>query len=181
MAEAVAPQVFTRRASGLVRVMSPYSAFVYNILTMGIIFPWVFMQAPTAFQGSNLVLAILFAFVFELPIAMAYVWLATALPRSGGDYVFQSRVFGAGSGSRWSSGSSSFGSSSGSRCRAGCWPRSGSPRRSSASARRPASTRSPTSGPGPRAPTASSSSAFSTRSWRWSCSSASATTSGSST
>jgi amino acid transporter len=98
MAEAVAPQVFTRRASGLVRVMSPYSAFVYNILTMGIIFPWVFMQAPTAFQGSNLVLAILFAFVFELPIAMAYVWLATALPRSGGDYVFQSRVFGGGFG-----------------------------------------------------------------------------------
>ena len=29
---------------------------------------------------------------------MAYVWLATALPRSGGDYVFQSRVFGGGFG-----------------------------------------------------------------------------------
>ena len=98
MAEAVAPQVFTRRASGLVRVMSPYSAFIYNILTMGIIFPWVFMQAPTAFQGSNLVLTILFAFLFELPIALAYVWLATSLPRSGGDYVFQSRVFGGGFG-----------------------------------------------------------------------------------
>jgi APA family basic amino acid/polyamine antiporter len=98
MAEAVAPQVFTRRASGLVRVMSPYSAFVYNILTMGIIFPWTYMYAPTALQGSNLVLGIVFAFVFELPIALAYVWLATALPRSGGDYVFQSRVFGGGFG-----------------------------------------------------------------------------------
>jgi basic amino acid/polyamine antiporter, APA family len=98
MAEAVAPQVFTRRASGLVRVMSPYSAFIYNILTMGIIFPWTYMYAPTALQGSNLVLGIVFAFVFELPIALAYVWLATALPRSGGDYVFQSRVFGGGFG-----------------------------------------------------------------------------------
>jgi len=98
MAEAVAPQVFTRRASGLVRVMSPYSAFVYNILTMGIIFPWTYVWAPTAFQGSNLVLGIVFAFVFELPIALAYAWLATALPRSGGDYVFQSRVFGGGFG-----------------------------------------------------------------------------------
>lgn len=97
-AQAVAPQVFTRRASGLVRVMSPYSAFVYNILTMGIIFPWTFIWAPTALQGSNLVLGIVFAFVFELPIALAYVWLATALPRSGGDYVFQSRVFGGGFG-----------------------------------------------------------------------------------
>ena len=98
MAEAVAPQVFTRRASGLVRVMSPYSAFIYNILTMGIIFPWTYVWAPTAFQGSNLVLGIAFAFVFELPIALAYTWLATALPRSGGDYVFQSRVFGGGFG-----------------------------------------------------------------------------------
>lgn len=98
MAEAVAPQVFTRRASGLVRVMSPYSAFIYNVLTMGIIFPWTFVWAPTAFQGSNLVLGIFFAFLFELPIALAYVWLATALPRSGGDYVFQSRVFGGGFG-----------------------------------------------------------------------------------
>jgi APA family basic amino acid/polyamine antiporter len=99
MAEAVAaPQVFTRRASGLVRVMSPYSAFIYNILTMGIIFPWTYLWAPTAFQGSNLILGIGFAFVFELPIALAYVWLATALPRSGGDYVFQSRVFGGGFG-----------------------------------------------------------------------------------
>ncbi|HET7236653.1 MAG TPA: amino acid permease [Actinomycetota bacterium] len=98
MAEAVAPQVFTRRASGLVRVMSPYSAFIYNVLTMGIIFPWTFVWAPTAFQGSNLVLGIAFAFLFELPIALAYVWLATALPRSGGDYVFQSRVFGGGFG-----------------------------------------------------------------------------------
>lgn len=98
MAQAVAPQVFTRRASGLVRVMSPYSAFIYSILTMGIIFPWTYVWAPTAFQGSNLVLGIAFAFLFELPIALAYVWLATAFPRSGGDYVFQSRVFGGGFG-----------------------------------------------------------------------------------
>jgi amino acid transporter len=99
MAEAAAaPQVFTRRASGLVRVMSPYSAFIYNVLTMGIIFPWTFVWAPGAFQGHSLVLGILFAFLFELPIALAYVWLATSLPRSGGDYVFQSRVFGGGFG-----------------------------------------------------------------------------------
>jgi APA family basic amino acid/polyamine antiporter len=97
-AAAVTPQVFTRRASGLVRVMSPYSAFIYNILTMGLIFPWTFIWAPAAFQGSNLVLGIAFAFLFELPIALSYAWLATALPRSGGDYVFQSRVFGGGFG-----------------------------------------------------------------------------------
>ena len=97
MATATArPEVFTRKASGLVRVMSPYSAFVYNILTMGLIFPWTYLWAPGALPGGKLVWGILLAMLIEIPIALAYVWLSTALPRSGGDYVFESRVFGGG-------------------------------------------------------------------------------------
>lgn len=91
---AAKPEVFTRKASGLVRVMSPYSAFIYNILTMGLIFPWTYLWAPGALPGGKLVWGILLATVLEIPIAFAYVWLSTALPRSGGDYVFQSRAFG---------------------------------------------------------------------------------------
>jgi amino acid transporter len=93
---AATPEVFTRKASGLVRVMSPYSAFIYNILTMGLIFPWTYLWAPGALPGGKLVWGILLAMVIEIPIALVYVWLSTALPRSGGDYVFQSRVFGGG-------------------------------------------------------------------------------------
>ncbi len=97
MATATAtPEVFVRRSSGLVRVMSPSSAFIYNILTMGLIFPWVYLWAPGALPGGQLVWGILLAMVLEIPIALAYVWLSTALPRSGGDYVFQSRVLGGG-------------------------------------------------------------------------------------
>src|SRR5512144_742444 len=92
------PEVFTRKASGLVRVMSPYAAFVYNILTMGLIFPWTYLWAPGALPGGRLVWGILLAMIFEIPMALTYVWLSTALPRSGGDYVFQSRVFGGGVG-----------------------------------------------------------------------------------
>ena len=95
---AAKPEVFTRKSSGLVRVMSPYSAFVYNILTMGLIFPWTYLWAPGALPGGRLVWGILLAMIFEIPIALSYVWLSTALPRSGGDYVFQSRVFGGGIG-----------------------------------------------------------------------------------
>jgi amino acid transporter len=95
---AAKPEVFTRKSSGLVRVMSPYSAFVYNILTMGLIFPWTYLWAPGALPGGRLVWGILLAMIFEIPIALTYVWLSTALPRSGGDYVFQSRVFGGGVG-----------------------------------------------------------------------------------
>jgi amino acid transporter len=93
---AARPEVFTRKASGLVRVMSPFSAFVYNVLTMGLIFPWTYLWAPGALPGGKLVWGILLAMVIEIPIALVYVWLSTALPRSGGDYVFQSRVFGGG-------------------------------------------------------------------------------------
>lgn len=97
MATAVAaPEVFVRKSSGLVRVMSPSSAFIYNVLTMGLIFPWTYLWAPGALPGGQLVWGILLAMVLEIPIALAYVWLSTALPRSGGDYVFQSRVLGGG-------------------------------------------------------------------------------------
>ena len=95
MATAVAkPEVFTRKASGLVRVMSPYSAFIYNILTMGLIFPWTYLAGPGSLPGGSLFWGIILAMLFEVPIAFAYVWLSTAMPRSGGDYVFQSRAFG---------------------------------------------------------------------------------------
>ncbi len=94
ISSAAGPEIFTRKASGLVRVMSPASAFMYNILTMGLIFPWTYLWAPGALPGGSLVWGILLATLIELPIALVYVWFSTALPRSGGDYVFQSRVFG---------------------------------------------------------------------------------------
>jgi APA family basic amino acid/polyamine antiporter len=97
MATAVTtPEVFVRKSSGLVRVMSPSSAFVYNVLTMGLIFPWTYLWAPGALPGGQLVWGILLAMLLEIPIALSYVWLSTAFPRTGGDYVFQSRVFGGG-------------------------------------------------------------------------------------
>ena len=93
---AAAPEVFVRKSSGLVRVMSPSSAFVYNVLTMGLIFPWTYLWAPGALPGGRLVEGILLAMILEIPIALSYVWLSTAFPRTGGDYVFQSRVLGGG-------------------------------------------------------------------------------------
>jgi amino acid transporter len=76
--------------------MSPSSAFIYNVLTMGLIFPWTYLWAPGALPGGQLVWGILLAMLLEIPIALCYVWLSTTFPRTGGDYVFQSRVFGGG-------------------------------------------------------------------------------------
>src|SRR5262249_57402807 len=76
---AAKPEVFTRNSSGLVRVMSPYSAFIYNILTMGLIFPWTYLWAPGALAGGRLVWGGLLAMVFSLSIALTYLSLSTAL------------------------------------------------------------------------------------------------------
>ena len=69
-ATASKPEVFTRKASGLVRVMSPFSAFIYNVLTMGLIFPWTYLWAPGALPGGKMVWGILLAMVIEIPIAL---------------------------------------------------------------------------------------------------------------
>ena len=67
MATATAtPEVFVRKSSGLVRVMSPSSAFIYNVLTMGLIFPWTYLWAPGALPGGQLVWGILLLLAVEL-------------------------------------------------------------------------------------------------------------------
>src|SRR5438094_6920915 len=85
-------QVFSRRGSGLVSVMSPYSAFAYNILNIGIIFPWVYITTIILFPGASIWLGIFITGIFTGFLAVVYAGLASAMPRTGGDYVFQSRT-----------------------------------------------------------------------------------------
>ncbi|TLZ46050.1 MAG: APC family permease [Methanobacteriota archaeon] len=85
-------QVFTRRASGLVRVMSPYSAFAYNVLNIGVIFPWVYITTLSVFPNANVWAGIIVTGIFTGFLAVVYAGLASAMPRTGGDYVFQSRT-----------------------------------------------------------------------------------------
>jgi len=82
---------FKRKSSGLKRVMSPYSAYVYNILNIGVIFPWVYLLSAAVFPGSSIWIAILLATVFASFIAISYSGIASIMPRTGGDYIFESR------------------------------------------------------------------------------------------
>jgi amino acid transporter len=84
-------EVFARKSSGLVRVMSPYSAFAYNVLNIGIIFPYVYV-AVGSFPDANIPLAILLCGIFAAFLSVVYSGVAAAMPRTGGDYVFQSRT-----------------------------------------------------------------------------------------
>lgn len=85
-------EVFTRKASGLVRVMSPYSAFAYNVLAIGILFPWAYLWASAVFPAANVPLGILLTGIMLIPMWLTYSWLSASMPRSGGDYVFQTRI-----------------------------------------------------------------------------------------
>ncbi len=86
--------VQSRPVSGFSKAMSVWDAFFYNFLTMGVIFPWTFLWGPASFPGGNVQLAILITLIIQIPISLAYSFLSTTLPVSGGDYIFQKRAFG---------------------------------------------------------------------------------------
>jgi amino acid transporter len=86
--------LYTRRATGLVRQVSPRSALVFNlaaapapfILAVAIFF--TFGVAP----GGNIYIALTAGYLFGAAIAVMVAILTTALPRSGGDYILVSRM-----------------------------------------------------------------------------------------
>jgi amino acid transporter len=87
--------MFTRRATGLVREVGPFSTFVFNvsISPTAIFVATGIFGALALFSGANLYLALVMSLGFALIFAIAFGLLSTAIPRSGGDYVFVGRVF----------------------------------------------------------------------------------------
>jgi amino acid transporter len=91
--------MFVRKASGLVRAWSVFDAFIYaffsiNLITLGL---YIFSFAPFIPEG-HLVIAIIISAVFILFEIVVYAMLISAMPRAGGDYVWQSRMLGGGIG-----------------------------------------------------------------------------------
>src|SRR5207247_9455309 len=82
-------QVFTRRASGLVRVMSPYSAFAYNILNIGVIFPWVYITPLALDPGASVWTGILSGGAFTSLFAGVCAGLPSAMPGPARAYDLQ--------------------------------------------------------------------------------------------
>jgi amino acid transporter len=86
--------VFVRQATGLVREVSPFSTFVFNMAGQ----PTAAFIATTMFwtwalwPGGNIYLALLFALIVSLVIAVVFGLFSSAIPRSGGDYVLVSRA-----------------------------------------------------------------------------------------
>jgi amino acid transporter len=87
--------LFLRRATGLVREISPLDGFLLNTvgLNVGIGSLFLLLQAQSFFPNGNMVIASLIGTVLmAFTIVWVYSEFASAMPRSGGDYVFTSRV-----------------------------------------------------------------------------------------
>jgi amino acid transporter len=87
------PALFTRKATGLVRQGRTRDALFYNVMwsSVALTFAFFWLLYPFFYQGSNAILAFLIAAVLGLPGAFLYAMLAQVMPRTGGDYVFNSR------------------------------------------------------------------------------------------
>lgn len=85
---------FSRTASGLTREIAPVHHWIYNVFTLLVLTgaAFFYLWAPGVYPGTSPVLGLIVAAVAIVPIYTAYSMLASAMPRSGGDYVFQSRI-----------------------------------------------------------------------------------------
>jgi APA family basic amino acid/polyamine antiporter len=90
--------LFVRRASGLVRSWSVLDAFIYATFSINLITLGLFIFSYCWFFGGNLMTAVVIGGIFTLFEVMLYASLISAMPRAGGDYVWQSRILGRGIG-----------------------------------------------------------------------------------
>src|SRR5229473_2821732 len=92
--EAAGGRLFTRQSTGLVRDVSPLSTMIFNTFTAPAAFVLAIALFWTlgAFPGANLYVAITLGYVAGVVFAFAISTVTSAIPRSGGDYVFVGRV-----------------------------------------------------------------------------------------
>lgn len=87
--------MFLRNATGLLREVSVFDAFIMNTFGMNIAVGavFLFLQAPAYFpQGNMLVAVIIGTLLMAFTLLWVYSTFAAAMPRSGGDYVYVSRA-----------------------------------------------------------------------------------------
>ena len=90
--------LFVRKASGLVRAWSVFDAFIYATFSINLITLGLFIFSYCWYFGGSLGTAVVVGGVFTIFEVIVYASLISAMPRAGGDYVWQSRILGRGVG-----------------------------------------------------------------------------------
>lgn len=89
------PTSFPREATGLVREWSSVDGLLYSIYMVApsVVMGLAFSYGPLLFPGGNMILALILGMVLNgFLYSAVYASLGSAMPRSGGDYVFISRI-----------------------------------------------------------------------------------------
>jgi len=87
--------LYVRQSSGLVREASVLDAIIFNAVfsaPVGATLAFGILYALGLFPGADLVVALLIAFVVNIPVCIMMSMMASAMPRTGGDYVWISRI-----------------------------------------------------------------------------------------
>jgi basic amino acid/polyamine antiporter, APA family len=98
--DATAPGVFSRPASGLIRVAGSAEVFIFNIglVSVGIAIAFNQLYGPSLYPGAAPWLSTLLAMTGMLFVAVTFYYWSVTFPRSGGVYVSLSRSVGPGVG-----------------------------------------------------------------------------------
>jgi basic amino acid/polyamine antiporter, APA family len=87
--------LFVRRSTGLVREASALDATIFNAVfsaPVGATLAIGVLWALSAFPGADPVWATIIAVVLNVPVLIMMALLASSMPRTGGDYVWVSRI-----------------------------------------------------------------------------------------
>lgn len=83
---------FSRRATGLVRLGTPWRILILNFANIGLTYIWfTYWITPAVFPQSNLFLSIAIAGIGTSIFAAVLAAFSSSFPRSGGEYVYVSR------------------------------------------------------------------------------------------
>ena len=86
-------EVYSRRATGLVRLGTPWRILILNFANIGLTYIWfTFWITPGVFPSSNLFLSIAIAGTGTAIFATVLAAFSSSFPRSGGEYVYVSRT-----------------------------------------------------------------------------------------
>ena len=86
------PTVFLREATGLVREISWFNVFTFTATTIGFQFSFYYAASLAPLIGGNLLIGVLMMAIGLAVVIIGYTTLISVMPRSGGDYVYNSRL-----------------------------------------------------------------------------------------